>query len=61
MEAALDRCKARSSYRFELPDDTSNPIKRDIRKMLAEADDQGKAPFRLAYRWAEQRAWYAPK
>ncbi|KAL3665017.1 hypothetical protein V7S43_010192 [Phytophthora oleae] len=50
----------KEEYRFELPDNTPKTIKRDISKLLTEATERDKAPFRLAYPWSQQRACYAP-
>ncbi|KAI9990818.1 hypothetical protein PInf_018422 [Phytophthora infestans] len=41
-------------YSLELPDDVPAAIRRD-------AAGRGKTPFRLAYPWSGQRAWYDPQ
>ncbi|KAG1710175.1 hypothetical protein DVH05_017181 [Phytophthora capsici] len=48
------------SYSLNLPDDIHPSIKADLNELLQQAVDEGKAPFRLAYPWKGQRAWYDP-
>ncbi|KAG1684698.1 hypothetical protein DVH05_010603 [Phytophthora capsici] len=48
------------SYSLNLTDDIHPSIKADLNELLQQAADEGKAPFRLAYPWKGQRAWYDP-
>ncbi|KAE9020143.1 hypothetical protein PR003_g15573 [Phytophthora rubi] len=47
--------------RLELPDDCPREIRRDIHRLFKTAAEQGKLPYRIAYPWAGQRAWYDPQ
>ncbi|KAI9983613.1 hypothetical protein PInf_007678 [Phytophthora infestans] len=48
-------------YSLELPDDVPAAIRRDVDRLIKEAAGRGKTPFRLAYPWSGQRAWYDPQ
>ncbi|KAI9979376.1 hypothetical protein PInf_030889 [Phytophthora infestans] len=48
-------------YSLELPDDVLAAIRRDVDRLIKEAAGRGKTPFRLAYPWSGQRAWYDPQ
>ncbi|KAI9998587.1 hypothetical protein PInf_003136 [Phytophthora infestans] len=43
------------------PDDVPAAIRRDMDRLIKEAAGRGKTPFRLAYPWSGQRAWYDPQ
>ncbi|EGZ26171.1 hypothetical protein PHYSODRAFT_327088 [Phytophthora sojae] len=49
------------AYTFSLPDKYPAAIRRDINKIVKQADAQGKTPPRMAYPWVGQRAWYDPQ
>lgn len=46
---------------LELPEDCPPEIRRDLQRIFKAATVQGKLPFRIAYPWAGQRAWYDPQ
>ncbi|EEY67058.1 uncharacterized protein PITG_17650 [Phytophthora infestans T30-4] len=48
-------------YSLELPVDVPAAIRRDVDRLIKEAAGRGKTPFRLAYPWSGQRAWYDPQ
>ncbi|KAI9994610.1 hypothetical protein PInf_011359 [Phytophthora infestans] len=48
-------------YCLELPDDVPAAIRRDVDRLIKEAAGRGTTPFRLAYPWSGQRAWYDPQ
>ncbi|KAI9989975.1 hypothetical protein PInf_020281 [Phytophthora infestans] len=48
-------------YSLELPGDVPAAIRRDVDRLIKEAAGRGKTPFRLAYPWSGQRAWYDPQ
>ncbi|EGZ29599.1 hypothetical protein PHYSODRAFT_455232, partial [Phytophthora sojae] len=52
---------ASKTYTFSLPDKCPAAIRRDINKIVKQADAQGKTPPRMSYTWVGQRAWYDPQ
>ncbi|KAI9996718.1 hypothetical protein PInf_014461 [Phytophthora infestans] len=48
-------------YSLELPHDVPAAIRRDVDCLIKEAAGRGKTPFRQAYPWSGQRAWYDPQ
>ncbi|KAE9010336.1 hypothetical protein PR001_g15109 [Phytophthora rubi] len=49
------------AYELPLPAKCPATIRRDIAKIIKQADAQGKTPPRMAYPWVGQRAWYDPQ
>ncbi|OWY92172.1 hypothetical protein PHMEG_00038933 [Phytophthora megakarya] len=57
---AKHQSKATKTYRVQLPTGVPRDVRLAIVGVIDKAATQSKAPFRLAYPWAGQRAWYPP-
>ncbi|OWZ18372.1 hypothetical protein PHMEG_0007543 [Phytophthora megakarya] len=47
-------------YRVQLPNVVPRDVRNDIVGLIDKAATHHESPFRLAYPWAERRAWYPP-
>ncbi|KAE9299878.1 hypothetical protein PF008_g23142 [Phytophthora fragariae] len=59
-EGALEG-EGSEAYELPLPAKCPAAIRRDIAKIIKQADAQGKTPPCMAYPWVGQRAWYDPQ
>ncbi|KAG1683493.1 hypothetical protein DVH05_015073 [Phytophthora capsici] len=48
------------SYSLNLPDNLATEVREDLDDLLRHAAAEDKTPFRLAYPWNGERAWYDP-
>uniref|UniRef100_H3H3R5 Uncharacterized protein n=1 Tax=Phytophthora ramorum TaxID=164328 RepID=H3H3R5_PHYRM len=58
--ASAQKTPSPVAFSFDLASDTPAGIRRDLARLIKQAAAEGKGPFRLAYPWRGQRAWYAP-